>query len=269
MKRRDFIRSTGLISLGIVSQRFVEPVPECLIQKGKTHILTLSFDDGFRKSFRRTAEIHEEYGLKACLNVVATGGFPDYVAEKWIKEGVTGNFDDWNKLKSRGHEIMPHSWDHKNLTEIPLDEAKENIDKCLAYFKKNLDGYKAREAVYNFAYNASNPELDDYALRKVRAVRTGGWSGLKGTKYNELPDSSRRIRVGCWSYGPDICDNYVESEINEFLSGSGGWLILNLHGLDNEGWGPVSSKYLDGLLKRLVEIRTLDILPTGEILKLW
>ena len=46
----------------------------------------------------------------------------------------------------------------------------------------------------------------------------------------------------------------VESEINKFLEEPGGWLILNLHGLDNEGWGPVSTNYLDGLLKRLVDI---------------
>ncbi len=31
----------------------------------KPHIITLSFDDGFKKSFTRTAAIYEEYKLSA------------------------------------------------------------------------------------------------------------------------------------------------------------------------------------------------------------
>ena len=91
---------------------------------------------------------------------------------------------------------------------------------------------------------------------------------LQNTKYNKLPDISKQSRLGCWSYGPDMCDNNIESEVNEFLSENGGWLILNLHGLDDEGWGPVSSKYLDILLKRLVDIKNLALLPTGEVFRM-
>ena len=65
MDRRQFIESTVLMSLGVGLQHFS--------QQEKTHLLTLSFDDGFRKSFYRIAEIHETYGLKACLNVIAMG----------------------------------------------------------------------------------------------------------------------------------------------------------------------------------------------------
>jgi len=272
MNRRKFIKSIGSISIGSISlglglQSFMELGLQNSIQKGKTHILTLSFDDGFKKSFYRIAEIHKEYGLKACLNIIAMGHTPGFVTEKWIPHDLLGNFDDWNKLKSRGHEVMPHSWDHKNLTEIPLNEAKENLDKCLDYFEKNLNGYKPDEAIYNFAFDASNRELDEYTLKRVPAVRTGGWLVLQNTKYNEIPNASKQLRLGCWGHGPDLCDDYIESEVNKFLSGKGGWLILNLHGLDNEGWGPVSSMYLDGLLKRLVNIKNLDLLPTGEVLK--
>ena len=100
MNRRDFIKSTGLITLGVGLYRFAEAGLHRLFAEGKTHILTLSFDDGFKKSFYRTAEIHEEYGLKACLNVVAMGNTPGYISEKWIKEGLIGNFDDWNKAET-------------------------------------------------------------------------------------------------------------------------------------------------------------------------
>lgn len=260
MNRRHFIESAALMSMGLGLQSFLE--------RRKTHILTLSFDDGFRKSFYKIAEIHEMYGLKACLNVVAMGHEKGFVNDKFIPHDLLGNFDDWNKLKSRGHEIMPHSWDHKNLTQIPLNEARENLDKCFDCFKNNLNDYTPEKTVYNFAYNASNQELDDYALNNVRAIRTGGWLIFKDTKYNvKPPKKSRGLRLGCWSYGPDVCDDAIESEVNTFLSGKGGWLILNLHGLDNEGWGPLTTNYLDRLLKRLEKIKHLDVLPTGAVLK--
>ena len=136
------------------------------------------FDDGFKKSFYKIAEIHEKFGLKACLNIIASAHITKNKNLSEYQKDPVGNFEDWNKLKSRGHEIMPHSWDHSNLKEMPLEQAKEDIEKCIGYFEKNLDGYKSSLAVYNFAYNASTPELLDYTLTKVRAVRTGGWDIL-------------------------------------------------------------------------------------------
>ena len=46
----------------------------------KTHFFTLSFDDGFKKSSMRTAEIYEKYKLSACINVIATAHLPDFRA---------------------------------------------------------------------------------------------------------------------------------------------------------------------------------------------
>lgn len=260
MNRSEFIRASALAGLGLGLEVFTK--------RRKTHMLTLSFDDGFKKSFYRIAEIHAEYGLKACLNVIASGHLPEFKGVgKWVLPELMGNFDDWNTLKSRGHELMPHTWDHINLTEVPIEEAKRNIDKCLDYFEQYLEGYKASEAVYNFAFNASTPELNAFTLTKVRAVRTGGSLLLKDTRVNMIPRGSKPVALGCWSRGPDMCNSYVEEEVNTFLAGTGGWLIINLHGLDDEGWGPVSTGYLDGLLKRLVRVDYLDVLPTGEVLK--
>lgn len=260
MNRSQFIKLAALSGAGFA-------LHGCS-KKNKTHLLTLSFDDGFKKSFYRAAEIHTEYGLKACLNVIATGHFKTFHTEPgWIPQRLLGDFNDWNKLRSNGHEVMPHTWDHKDLTKMPLEEAKENLDKCFAYFKENLEGYDASGSVYNFAYNASTPELDAHALQTVRAVRTGGWLVLNDAKYNALPVPAEPVTLGCWSHGPGNCDAYVEEEINAFLKSAGGWLILNLHGLDDEGWGPVSTAYLDALLQRLVKVNYLDVVPTGAVLK--
>lgn len=261
MKRRKFIKSTAIGSLFLGMG--------CQLDPAKTHILSFSFDDGFKKSFYRAAEIHENYGLKACFNVIAKGHLPDFKAiDKWILPELLGDFNDWNHFVSRGHEVMPHTWEHLNLTKIPLDQAKTNIDKCLDYFEKNLDGYKAEEAVYNYAFNASNKVLDDFVMTRVRAARTGGWWIMKeDEKANPIPINTKPVRIGCWADGPGLCDTYLEQHINNFLASEGGWLIFNLHGFDTEGWGPVSTTYYDNLLKRLMEIKHLAVLPTGVVLK--
>ena len=258
MERRYFMRTAILggmaLGLGCKSQ-------------GITHILTLSFDDGFKKSFYETADIFEKYRLRACLNVIASGHLSNFSSPDKYHINERGDFTDWNTLKKRGHEIMPHSWDHSNLAEMLQEQAKEDIIKCLDYFRQNLDGFDESKAVYNFAYNASTPELVDFALTRVRAVRTGGWNIWgDNTTTNPFPYDGQPRKLGCWSYGPDNADKWVEEEVNLFLDSSGGWLVLNLHGLDKEGWGPVSSVYLDNLLGRLVKIKNLRILPAGIVL---
>ena len=167
MKRRSFLQRTALSGVTYaLSSCGIRATPE-----GKTHVISLSWDDGFKKSFERVAEIHENYGSKACLNVIATGHLPTFKAiDEWILPELMGDFNLWNDLVSRGHEIMPHTWEHKNLTKVSVNEAKERIDKCLEYFSANLDGYDPKKAVYNYAFNASTKELDLYCLEKVLSL---------------------------------------------------------------------------------------------------
>jgi peptidoglycan/xylan/chitin deacetylase (PgdA/CDA1 family) len=254
MDRRSFIKTSVLSGLGIGLADF---------KKEKTHILTLSFDDGFKKSFYKTADIYEQHRLRACFNVIASGHLPDFKQpDPYILPSQMGNFDDWNALKKRGHEVMMHTWDHTNLTQIPSDQATALIDKCIDYFKDHLEGFDASKSVYNFAFNASTPELEKYALTKVQAIRTHG-----DTPLNPIPQSKQPVRLGCSSSGPANIDNYVDEQVNKFLASSGGWLMLNTHGLDDEGWGPMSSTYLSELLLRLKKIDYLEMLPTGEVMK--
>lgn len=255
MDKRTFIKSTvlGISSLGLgCSGSNKNP-----IINGKTHTLTLSFDDGFKKSFYKVAEIFEDHGLSACFNVIASGHFPNFQkVDDWILPELLGSFDDWNELKSRGHEVMPHSWKHLNLAKQPIEESKELILKCLNYFTKNLDGYKNEEAVFNFPFNSSTKELEDFTLSHVLAIRSRESS----------KDRKNFYRKGCRTMGPSNIDSWVDDQIKDFLKAKGGWLILNVHGLDDEGWGPMSTNFLSTLLKKLQSKEQLELLPTGYVL---
>jgi peptidoglycan/xylan/chitin deacetylase (PgdA/CDA1 family) len=216
------------------------------------HVVTLSFDDGFAESSRRTAAIFERHGLVAELNVLAAAfdGEPDDV---WHDRWPKGDFGLWNELKARGHRVMPHGYRHANKAELPLTEAQQLIERCLDVFAAELDGFDASRSSFAFPYNRSTPALEDWLGGRVRAFRTGG-DGVMS-----LPTRGQQ-RVTCMSFGPGRCDDHLVGQVDAFLEGPPGWLCYNLHGLDDEGWGPVGSDTLDDLLGRLLA-RGVRVLP--------
>jgi peptidoglycan/xylan/chitin deacetylase (PgdA/CDA1 family) len=224
----------------------------------RRHLVTLSFDDGFRRSSIKTAEIYEKHKLSACINIVAsahTRGFrpPDY------PEVPRADFGLWNELKARGHEIMPHGYRHANKRGLPLAQAKDLILRCLDLFDKELKGFDRRRAVFNFPYNASTPELEEWLPTQVLAFRTGGGA------INPWPHKGQ-TKLTCTSFGPGNCEAAIDREVEKLLAKETGWLIFNTHGLDDEGWGPIRASNLERLLDRLAAIESVDILPAGSAL---
>jgi peptidoglycan/xylan/chitin deacetylase (PgdA/CDA1 family) len=255
--RRDFMISTGAAAASLAL-----PDIGSARESGekKRHIVTLSFDDGFKKSFIKTAEIYEKHGLSACLNVIATGHQTNYEAPgAYIGGSDRGDFGLWNELQARGHEVMPHSYEHTNLRQVSFSEGKDLILRCLDVFAKELNGFRRENAIYNFAYNASTPELEAWLPTQVRAFRTGGGA------INPLPQRGR-AKLTCTSFGPGNCEHAVDREIEKLLAQQTGWLIFNTHGLDEEGWGPLRAAYLDRLLEELSAIESVDVLPAGRAL---
>jgi peptidoglycan/xylan/chitin deacetylase (PgdA/CDA1 family) len=225
----------------------------------KRHIITLSYDDGFEKSSIRTAEIYEKYGLSAAINVIASAHQKQFELPNEYHAWPVGDFGLWNDLQARGHEIMPHGYNHSNLKELPLKDAQELVNNCLDIFSSELDGFQEKHAVFNFPYNASSPALEDWLQTRVRAIRTGG------PVVNPLPHEGQ-YRLTCISHGPENIDRHLEEQINEFLEGPSGWFIYNTHGLDEEGWGPLSSAFLDELLHRLSKHESAEVLSVTQSL---
>jgi len=253
--RREAVKTIGFGTLGVMASSSI------MCRRKPQHIITLSYDDGFEKSSIKTAEIYEKYGLSACINVIASAHLKPFGSLDAYQVQQVGDFELWNDLQRRGHEIMPHSYKHANLPELPLEEAKGLIRKCMDVFNEELEGFVEEESIYNFAYNASNTAIEEWLGDRVRAFRTGGGA------INPFPDEGMK-KLTCTSYGPGNIDQHLEETINNFLEGPSGWLIYNTHGLDEEGWGPVSSSYLDELLDRLTQINNVAVLPVAPALDL-
>ena len=252
--RREFLAAAGGTAVSFALPPHVygsDPKP-------KRHIVTLSFDDGFRKSSIKTAEIYEKYKLSACVNVVASAHMKDFRPPDY-PEVPRADFGLWNDLQARGHEIMPHGYRHANKRSIPFAEARDMILRCLDVFDQELKGFDRKQAIFNFPYNASTPELEKWLPTQVRAFRTGGGA------INPLPHRGQ-ARLTCTSFGPGNCERAIDREIERLLAMDSGWLIFNTHGLDDEGWGPIRASYLERLFERLLAIESVEILPAGKAL---
>ena len=223
------------------------------------HIITLSFDDGFEKSSIKTAELFSKYGLHACINVIATAHVKNFKLPNEYHKWKVGDFSLWNDLKLKGHEIMPHGLIHEDYTKLAFEDAQKSVRECLDIFLKELNGFQSQKAIFNFPYNRSTPELEEWLQNEVRAFRTGG------PYLNNLPFKQQK-KLTCISQGPENIDKTLASVIDEFLAGPDGWMIFNTHGLDDEGWGPVSSIFLDELLDKLTNIKSVEILNVSEAL---
>jgi len=256
--RRQFLIKVGSVTAALAGSR--GPAVSAEKESRKRHIVTLSFDDGFAKSFRRIAQIYEKFNLSACLNVIATGHHTDYAAPgAYLAGSPRGDFTLWNELKQRGHEVMPHSYRHANLKVMPFEKAVDLIRRCLDVFGEELKGFDPKKAIYNFAYNASTPELEKWLAARVRAFRTGG------AAINRWPRPGQ-VKLTCTSFGPANCERAIDREIEKLLARERGWLIFNTHGLDKEGWGPIRATYLERLLARLTAIESVEVLPAGAAL---
>ncbi len=194
--------------------------------------------------------------MKACLNVIARSCEPKFKSPDEYHGTPTGTWEFWNELAARGHEIMPHGWDHSNHARIPLEESRKKIDLCLEAFRNNLKGFKQEEAVFNFPYNSSTPEAEAHLVGKVRGIRT------RGGEYNPWP-SKELFRLGNSGFGPGNSEEHLDRHLEKFLAGPEGWFVYNLHGLDDEGWGPIGADYLRRLLERLLKIEGVEMLPAA------
>jgi hypothetical protein len=154
---------------------------------------------------------------------------------------------------------MLHGYKHANKSKLPLAEAQDLIRKCNDYFSENLKGFHPKKSVFNFPFNASTPDLEEWLPTQVMAFRTAG------PIVNRLPHH-KQVKLTCDNFGPGSTDAHRVAEVDKWLAEAFGWCIYGAHGLDEEGYGPLTASVLDRLLARLTKMPHVRIVPAGRAL---
>ena len=135
--------------------------------------LSFSFDDGFATNLR-AAEILAEVGISACF-FVFTGWiglergdllrtFPTSLGD----EERTLTWSEVERLLELGHEIGSHTMDHRDLVQLPLAAAVEQIERSKAVLESRIG------PVDHFAW--PNGQFHHFSAELARATFAAGYA---------------------------------------------------------------------------------------------
>jgi peptidoglycan/xylan/chitin deacetylase (PgdA/CDA1 family) len=153
-------------------------------------------------------------------------------------------------LRQHGHEIINHSWDHKDIVmEAAMAPLSLEIDQANQVLDENL--VDQHTSFFIFPYDS----FDDAAVQHVGSLGyLGARAGKKGVNTPDFPDGLR-VMFDVWGGEDSIYDGqgdilkiYVDLAISE-----GGWSVREFHGIDDLSYKPMT---IDGYREHLDYLRS-------------
>ncbi len=186
---------------------------------GKKAAASYTFDDGYPSSFA-IADMFEARGLRASFYIIA-GAVAD---DQWAS---------WQDLLARGHEIGNHSMTHTIDLGMP-DLTPDQLNTEIVQSQKLLaDKLGSKPLVFAFPWHSSTPQARALALQTHIAIRT---------PTDDLPFTLAFFDLNHGT--PEDTMATVNQQLADMVD-QGGWYVAAGHGIDGDGWSPVSSQFLN------------------------
>jgi peptidoglycan/xylan/chitin deacetylase (PgdA/CDA1 family) len=228
-----------------------------------SRVLSITFDDGFKQGSDIACDILARYNFAATFYLVTGWIEPTRVI---IRDTVNadvshGDWRHWRGVLERGHELGSHTFSHLNARgkAAYLFPWLVSIE-----FQKSLADLK-REALQpsytlSLPWNAASHRSRRVAPRYFSACRVGS----QGRGYNRLANFDP-FCLDSWAPNPatSIAD-YHEAIRN---IPQGGWLVIQLHSIDGEGWEPISSATFDGICDFVSDQGDIEVATIREVIE--
>ena len=197
---------------------------------GKEAALSFTFDDGASDQLTLAIPQLEERGWRGTFYIIGS-----FIPE----EGKAFTWDVIRELAGRGHEIGSHTMTHRNLVEIPYEEAVREVKDCDSLILART-GVKPLSFAYPF--NAANAR-----------IKTLAEAGKAGSRTKQTVLGGRSTMEG------------FTGKLDETIA-KGGWMVTMTHGIVN-GYDHFTSLeaflgYLDLIKSRE---KSLWIAPFAEV----
>jgi peptidoglycan/xylan/chitin deacetylase (PgdA/CDA1 family) len=193
------------------------------LPRGEVH---LSFDDGFESLYDSMFPAVTRYGLPASVYLVAQTLTPQGQVVDWVDDPPdcppsTLTLDQVLEMQEAGVDFQSHTWAHRDLTTLDVDECVEDLRSSrqllgdllgknvtsLAYPRGRHSGMvreAARKAGYThaFALPEENEVVDDYAIPRVgiyrgnstRTFRVKNAPSYLAIRHGRVAGLARRVR---------------------------------------------------------------------------
>jgi len=213
-----------------------------------------TFDDNFKESFSRIAELYESFGIRALFACV---GRPP---SDWEPIGL-GDWKIWNELVARGHAVEPHGLDHSNFSEKTEDQAREDVLECIKIYRSELEGFDPNRSFWHYPFNTDLPSVNPWILEHFAGIRSGG-TGMN----TESDLNSRILRVT--TFGPGDCGSHLRETIDQAERIKPKLLFYCMHGVDGQGWGPIKLTDLSEAIKRIKGSEQFEMINPADLIPL-
>lgn len=220
--------------LGMINVVADAPQPHSLHvekwQGGAQAAVSLSFDDGSADHWSRGLPLWHAYGFHVTLGILANRflDHPERIPQ------LQQAFD-------AGHELANHTTDHLDITTMPLEAAREDIDKCQQLLLNNVQGLNH---VLTFIYPYEQFNSLTIAMLQEQGflfARSGSQDMVEITSLND-GFNPPWYRLYSWANPNDLPISMWNDTVDSAVQESA-WLIEQCHGIGaagepGVGWSP-------------------------------
>lgn len=170
--------------------------------------VSLSFDDGLISDYTDASNLLDTHAYKGTF----------YFNPSTIDTAGVMSSEQVSNLKSRGHELASHGYEHLNLTALHKQSIQYQLEHARSYFEQIHD-----KKTINFAspYGASDAQTN-YYVRKFYTSQRGSEDGIN-TRQSFDPYNLKVLYIG-----NDTPISKLTDSLNEAKQ-TNGWLILVYH----------------------------------------
>ena len=183
--------------------------------------------------------------------------------ERFNRGSDHGDWTHWRSLRDAGHEVGSHTFSHLNVTGkkarlfpwLVADELRKSRDDLVR---------EAPQPLYTISmtWNASSRQSDRIVRALYDACRLGG----ADVAYNDL-GALDPYRLASWAPAASTPLRAYDEAIGAIPEG--GWLILQFHSFDGEGWEPLSRASFRALCETLRRHDDVKAAPVAQVIAHW
>ena len=188
--------------------------------------ITFSFDDGYLNSCKKACEILHPY--KATFYLTSGWIRPNQceIIDELNKNIDHGSIEDWTNIYKEGHDIGAHTHTHILMTDPTIHtECSKSLE-----FIKQIQAEPPYSFATTFFGNVSHAIINMFDSIRV------------GYKQNNFYNSLEKIDLKLMRSFCPLAEKRTMDSVRKIIQDmpDGHWIILTLHGLDGEGFSPVS-----------------------------
>ncbi len=228
--------------------------------------VVLSIDDNFESFYKNGLSVFREFGYPFSLFIYVEAtdrGYHDYMS--------------WEQLREVGKygSLEFHTFGHKHLTQLSDDEIREDFDRGLAIFQKEL---KRKPRFFTYPYG-------EYSPRVQKVVKSYGFDAIINqnmgaiSSFSDIYDLDRTALVGKSDLKLFLRYKALDAKWKRPLSYPDDRVLRSLHVETNEkakkggvyltGYGWMQTKLKDGdfemeLNRKLIKKRSRIVISIGN-----